>query len=46
MLFGSDFPYMDIPLTAGALDRFGISTGERQAINRENAARLFPRLKA
>ena len=46
MLFGSDFPYMDIPVTAGALDRFALSPAERQAINRENAARLFPRLKA
>lgn len=46
MLFGSDFPYMDIPVTAGALDRFALSPAERQAINHENAARLFPRLKA
>ena len=46
MLFGSDFPYMDIPLTAGALDRLGISAEERRAIHHGNAARLFPRLKA
>lgn len=46
ILFGSDFPIVDYPTTTGGLDHFGFSTTELEAINRGNAERLFPRLKA
>jgi predicted TIM-barrel fold metal-dependent hydrolase len=45
MLFGSDFPYVPAAVTANGLDHFGLSSADLQAINRENATRLFPRLK-
>jgi 6-methylsalicylate decarboxylase len=45
MLFGSDFPYVPVAVTANGVDQFGFSPSDLQAINRENAARLFPRLK-
>jgi predicted TIM-barrel fold metal-dependent hydrolase len=44
LLFGSDFPYVPCTVTANGLDHFGLSPGDLQAVNRENAARLFPRL--
>jgi predicted TIM-barrel fold metal-dependent hydrolase len=46
MLFGSDYPYIPVGATAGALDQFGLAGEALQAINRENAVRLFPRLKS
>jgi 6-methylsalicylate decarboxylase len=46
ILFGSDYPIYNPPVTEGPLDRFGFSAGDLQAINRGNAERLFPRLKA
>ncbi|MBV9482403.1 MAG: amidohydrolase [Acidobacteria bacterium] len=45
MLFGSDFPYVKPELTAAGLDHFGLPPAELQAINRENATHLFPRLR-
>jgi predicted TIM-barrel fold metal-dependent hydrolase len=45
MLFGSDFPYVQAAVTANGLDHFGLSSADLSAINRENATRLFPRLK-
>jgi predicted TIM-barrel fold metal-dependent hydrolase len=44
LLFGSDFPYVPIAATANALDHFGLSSNDLQAVSRENASRLFPRL--
>jgi predicted TIM-barrel fold metal-dependent hydrolase len=46
ILFGSDNPF--VPLSAGAqgVDAFGFTPEEATAINRENALRLFPRLKS
>jgi len=44
LLFGSDFPYVPAVVTANGLDHFGLSAGDQQAVNHENAARLFPRL--
>jgi predicted TIM-barrel fold metal-dependent hydrolase len=44
MLFGSDFPYVPAAVTANGLDHFGLSASDLQAVNHENAARLFPRL--
>jgi predicted TIM-barrel fold metal-dependent hydrolase len=46
MLFGSDYPYIPVGATAGALDQFGLAAPALQAINRDNATRLFPRLKS
>jgi predicted TIM-barrel fold metal-dependent hydrolase len=43
-LFGSDFPYVRCAVTANGLDHFGLSLSDLQAVNRENATRLFPRL--
>lgn len=45
LLFGSDFPYVPAAVTADGLDRYGLSPGDLQAVARENATRLFPRLK-
>src|ERR1700726_2664930 len=44
LLFGSDFPYVPCAVTANGLDHFGLSLSDLQAVNRENATRLFPRL--
>jgi predicted TIM-barrel fold metal-dependent hydrolase len=46
ILFGSDYPIFNPPVTENPLDRFGFSPSDLQAINRGNAERLFPRLKA
>lgn len=46
ILFGSDYPIVPFPVTEGPLDHFGFSAEDLQAINRGNAERLFPRLKA
>jgi predicted TIM-barrel fold metal-dependent hydrolase len=46
ILFGSDYPIVPFPVTEGPLDHFGLSAADLQAINRGNAERLFPRLKA
>jgi predicted TIM-barrel fold metal-dependent hydrolase len=46
ILFGTDYPIVPPPVSAGPLDHFGFSAGDLQAINRGNAERLFPRLKA
>jgi len=46
ILFGSDYPIVPYPVSEGPLDHFGFSPSDLQAINRGNAERLFPRLKA
>jgi predicted TIM-barrel fold metal-dependent hydrolase len=47
ILFGSDVPIRNYELTINGLDHFhGFSPGDLDAINRGNAERLFPRLKA
>jgi 6-methylsalicylate decarboxylase len=45
ILFGTDFPYVPAEVTATGVDRFELSAADLQAINRENAWRLFSRLK-
>jgi 6-methylsalicylate decarboxylase len=45
IMFGSDYPYVPIPATAFAFDKYGLPQADMQAINRDNALRLFPRLK-
>ncbi len=44
MLFGTDFPYVPAAVTANGLDQFGLSSADLQAMNRDNALKLFPRL--
>jgi predicted TIM-barrel fold metal-dependent hydrolase len=46
ILFGSDYPIVPFPVSELPLDHFGFPEGDLQAINRGNAERLFPRLKA
>ena len=46
ILFGTDYPIVPPPVSAGPLDHFGFPASDLQAINRGNAERLFPRLKA
>jgi predicted TIM-barrel fold metal-dependent hydrolase len=45
MLFGTDFPYVPAAVTANGLDHYGLSSADLRAMGRENAERLFPRLK-
>jgi predicted TIM-barrel fold metal-dependent hydrolase len=44
MVFGSDYPYLPVALTVGGLERFGFVAADLEAIDRGNAAALFPRL--
>jgi predicted TIM-barrel fold metal-dependent hydrolase len=43
VLFGTDYPFVPVPATTNALDKYGFAPAELQAINRDNALRLFPR---
>ena len=45
LLLGSDYPYVEVAETVEALLKLGLSKGELDAVMRENALRLFPRLK-
>jgi predicted TIM-barrel fold metal-dependent hydrolase len=45
ILFGSDYPIVPYPVSAGPLDHFGFSENDLHAINRGNAEQLFKRLK-
>ena len=46
ILFGSDFPFLSAGDTASDLMHSGLPEKTVEAINRENAVRLFGRLKA
>lgn len=46
VLFGTDYPFVPVPATTSALDKYGFSAADLQAINRDNALRLFPRFRA
>jgi 6-methylsalicylate decarboxylase len=46
LLFGTDFPYWDPEANIDALARHGLKPEELSAIERGNALRLFPKLKA
>jgi predicted TIM-barrel fold metal-dependent hydrolase len=46
ILFGSDYPYVPIGITAIGMTNAGLSAAEQQTIGRDNATRLLPRLKA
>jgi 6-methylsalicylate decarboxylase len=45
ILFGSDLPFWKIETIASAANKFDLPPGEVRAIQRENALRLFPRLR-
>jgi predicted TIM-barrel fold metal-dependent hydrolase len=44
ILFGSDFPLVPLPVTAGGLTKVGLAPDALAALARGNALRLFPRL--
>jgi predicted TIM-barrel fold metal-dependent hydrolase len=45
ILFGSDYPFVPIGVTAGGMSKVGLSAADLQAIGRDNAIALLPRLK-
>ena len=46
ILFGTDFPYVEMEKTVGGLAELGYAPEMLHAINRANAETLFPRFKA
>jgi predicted TIM-barrel fold metal-dependent hydrolase len=46
ILFGTDFPFRTSADHVKGLTEFGFSAGDLRAIDRENAVRLMPQLKA
>jgi len=46
VLYGTDYPFWDGRKVSEDLAKGGFSAAERMAIDRDNALRLFPRLKA
>lgn len=46
IVFGSDYPYFSLEENVVGLAKIRLNAAERQAINRDNAARLLPRLAA
>lgn len=46
MLFGSDWPYVEIEKTIGGFDQLLYSPAMLRAIDRDNAAKLFPRFQS
>jgi predicted TIM-barrel fold metal-dependent hydrolase len=45
IMFGTDFPFVSIPVTAEGLENVGLSKDDVKAIARENALALFPHFK-
>jgi predicted TIM-barrel fold metal-dependent hydrolase len=45
ILFGGDYPFVRIAETAGGMTQVGLSAADLQAIGRDNALALLPRLK-
>ena len=45
ILWGSDFPYRPVGPTATGWDNYGVSPEIKQAVNRDNTLKLFPRFK-
>ena len=45
VVYGTDFPFRDGAEVSGGLAKHGFSASERMAIDRDNALRLFPRLR-
>ena len=46
VLYGTDFPFRDGAEVSGGLAQYGFSAADLRAIDRDNALRLFPGLKA
>jgi 6-methylsalicylate decarboxylase len=46
LLFGSDYPFIQVSDTVNALLDIGLSDADQRAVTRDNALRLFPRLQA
>ena len=46
VLYGTDYPFWDGRRVADDLAKGGFSAAERRAVDRDNAVRLFPRLKS
>jgi predicted TIM-barrel fold metal-dependent hydrolase len=46
ILFGTDYPFIPTRSTSGGVSNLGLSPGDLQAITRNNALGLFPRLHA
>jgi 6-methylsalicylate decarboxylase len=46
IVFGSDYPFFPIGLTATGMTNLGLAASDLQAIGRDNAIGLLPRLKA
>jgi 6-methylsalicylate decarboxylase len=46
IVFGSDLPFWKIETIASGTNQFDLPPGDLRAIQRENALRLFPRLRA
>ena len=46
VLFGSDYPYLTIAQNVEGMEKIHLTAAQRQAIDRGNAVRLMPRLKA
>lgn len=46
ILFGTDYPFADVGVTVRDASMLGLSADALQAIRRDNAVALFPRLKA
>jgi 6-methylsalicylate decarboxylase len=44
ILFGTDYPYLQPPITTEPMARLGFDDARLKAIARENALRLFPRM--
>jgi len=45
ILFGGDYPFVRIAETAFGMTQVGLSAADLQAIGRDNALALLPRLK-
>jgi 6-methylsalicylate decarboxylase len=45
LLYGTDNPWVPVPVSANNVDKFGFTAEEAAALNRGNALRLFPRLR-
>lgn len=46
IMFGSDYPFFPISMTADGLSKVGLADADLQAIERDNALALFTRLRA
>jgi 6-methylsalicylate decarboxylase len=45
ILFGTDYPYLQPPVTVESMEKLGFDAARLSAISRDKALRLFPRLR-